>query len=100
MVRLGADPTTGKDVYVPLGEVPPMVHSNDLILGGWDISGIPLEKAMAHAQVLNWDLQRQVAPYMAEMGAPLPLMFYPGYIAANQGARGQRHPWLQQECSC
>ena len=38
-VRLGVDPSTGKDVYVPISDVLPMVHPNDLVLGGWDISG-------------------------------------------------------------
>ena len=55
-VRLGGDPTTGKDVYVPIGEVLPMVHPNDLVLGGWDISGVTMDKAMHRAQVLDWDL--------------------------------------------
>ena len=86
-VRLGGDPTTGKDVYVPIGEVLPMVHPNDLVLGGWDISGVTMDKAMHRAQVLDWDLQRQVAPHMAALGAPLPSIYYPDYIAANQETR-------------
>ena len=86
-VRLGENPATGKDVYVPLGDVLPMVHPNDLVLGGWDISGYPLDKAMARAQVLPWDLQRQVAPHMAALGAPLPSIYYPDFIAANQEER-------------
>ena len=86
-VSIGTDPATGKSVYVPLGEVLPMVHPNDLVLGGWDISGLPMDKAMARAEVLPWDLQRQVAPYMAELGSPLPSIYYPDYIAANQEAR-------------
>ncbi|KAL5531856.1 INO1_3 [Sanghuangporus sanghuang] len=86
-VSIGTNPETGKDVYVPLGDVLPMVHPNDLVLGGWDISGLPMDKAMARAEVLPWDLQRQVAPYMAELGSPLPSIYYPDYIAANQEAR-------------
>ncbi|KAF8529858.1 Myo-inositol-1-phosphate synthase [Gautieria morchelliformis] len=86
-VRLGSDPTTGKDVHVPISDVLPMVHPNDLVLGGWDISGIPMDKAMARAQVLDWDLQRQVAPLMALIGTPLPSVYYPTFIAANQSAR-------------
>lgn len=85
-VRLGSD-AAGKDVHVPIGEVLPMVHPNDLVLGGWDISGAPMDKAMYRAQVLDYDLQRQVAPYMAEIGAPLPSIYYPDFIAANQEAR-------------
>lgn len=86
-VRLGSNPETGKDVYVPIGDVLPMVHPNDLVLGGWDISGLPMDKAMFRAQVLDWDLQRQVAPHMAGLGTPLPSIYYPDYIAANQEAR-------------
>jgi myo-inositol-1-phosphate synthase len=86
-VSIGSNPETGKNVYVPIGEVLPMVHPNDLVLGGWDISGMPMDKAMARAEVLPWDLQRQVAPYMAELGSPLPSLYYPDYIAANQEAR-------------
>ena len=86
-VRLGADPSTGKDIHVPVCDVLPMVHPNDLVLGGWDISGLTMDKAMERAQVLEYDLQRQVAPYMREMGAPLPSVYYADYIAANQAER-------------
>ena len=86
-VRLGSDPATGKDVHVPVSDVLPMAHPNDLVLGGWDISGFPMDKAMARAQVLDWDLQRQVAPLMALIGKPLPSIYYPSFIAANQSAR-------------
>ena len=54
-VRLGVDPATGKDVYVPISDVLPMVHPNDLVLGGWDISGARMDDAMKRAQVLDWD---------------------------------------------
>ncbi|KAI0000978.1 inositol-3-phosphate synthase [Russula vinacea] len=85
-IRLGLD-ETGKDVYAPLSELLPMVHPNDLVLGGWDISGAPLDAAMKRAAVLEWDLQRQVAPHMKQLGAPLPSIYYPDYIAANQEER-------------
>lgn len=86
-VRLGSNPSTGKDVHVPISDVLPMVHPNDLVLGGWDISGFSMDQAMARAQVLDWDLQRQVAPLMALIGKPLPSIYYPSFIAANQSAR-------------
>ncbi|KAG6816597.1 hypothetical protein H0H87_004823, partial [Tephrocybe sp. NHM501043] len=86
-VRIGTEPTTGNDVHVPVSDVLPMVHPNDLVLGGWDISGLPMDKAMERAQVLDYDLQRQVAPHMAALGAPLPSIYYPDFIAANQEAR-------------
>ncbi|KAJ3873923.1 hypothetical protein F5051DRAFT_109271 [Lentinula edodes] len=86
-VRIGTEASTGKDVHVPVSDVLPMVHPNDLVLGGWDISGVPLEKAMQRAQVLDYDLQRQVAPHMALLGKPLPSIYYPDFIAANQETR-------------
>ena len=86
-IRLGVDPITDKDVNVPLGDVLPMVHPNDLVLGGWDISGLPLDKAMARAEVLPWDLQHQLAGHMANLAKPLPSIYYPDFIAANQEAR-------------
>lgn len=85
-IRLGLD-ATGKDVYAPLSDLMPMVHPNDLVLGGWDISGLPLDAAMKRAAVLEWDLQRQVAPYMKQLSTPLPSIYYPDYIAANQEER-------------
>lgn len=86
-VRLGSDPSTGKDIHVPVSDVLPMVHPNDLVLGGWDISGARMDEAMKRAQVLDWDLQRQVVPHMAALGKPLPSIYYPDFIAANQEAR-------------
>ncbi|EST08351.1 Myo-inositol-1-phosphate synthase, GAPDH-like protein [Kalmanozyma brasiliensis GHG001] len=85
-IRLGTDPATGKDVWVPFSNVLPMVHPNDLVLGGWDISGLPMDQAMTRAKVLDYDLQRQVAPYMAEM-KPLASVYYPDFIAQNQEER-------------
>lgn len=86
-VRIGTEPGSGKEVHVPISDVLPMVHPNDLVLGGWDISGVPMDKAMERACVLDYDLQRQVAPHMALLGRPLPSIYYPDFIAANQEAR-------------
>lgn len=86
-VKIGTEPTTGKDVHVPICDVLPMVHPNDLVLGGWDISGEPLDKAMQRAKVLDYDLQRQVAPHMSLLGKPLPSIYHPDFIAANQEER-------------
>ena len=86
-VRIGTEPGSGNEVHVPVSDILPMVHPNDLVLGGWDISAVPLDKAMQRAQVLDYDLQRQVAPHMAYLGKPLPSIYYPDFIAANQEAR-------------
>jgi myo-inositol-1-phosphate synthase len=86
-VQIGTDPLTKQEVHIPIADVLPMVHPNDLVLGGWDISGLSMDQAMKRAQVLDYDLQRQVAPYMAELEKPLPSIYYPDFIAANQEAR-------------
>lgn len=85
-IRLGHDANNGKDVYVPFGSVLPMVHPNDLVLGGWDISGMKIDAATARAKVLDYDLQRQLVPYTKDM-KPLRSIYYPDFIAANQGER-------------
>jgi myo-inositol-1-phosphate synthase len=84
-MKVGID-DTGADVYVPLNQVLPMVHPNDLVLGGWDISSLNLAEAMARAKVLEYDIQRQVAPYLKAY-KPLPSIYYPHFIAANQSDR-------------
>jgi myo-inositol-1-phosphate synthase len=81
MGRLGDE-----EVHVPFGKILPMVHPNDIVLGGWDISGASMAEAMARSKVLDYDLQRQVAPLMRDM-VPLPSIYEPSYIAANQEAR-------------
>lgn len=85
-VRLGVNAETGADVNVPFSDLVPMVHPNDIVLGGWDISSFTLDRAMSRAQVLEYDLQRQLAPYMSEL-KPLPSIYYPSWINANQTAR-------------
>ena len=49
-VRLGLD-ANNKDIYAPLADLLPMVHPNDLVLGGWDISGVRMDDAMKRAKV-------------------------------------------------
>jgi len=83
-VRLGS--SGGRDVYVPFNSLLPMVHPNDLVLGGWDISSMNLADAMVRAQVLDYDLQRQLYPLMKDF-VPLPSVYYPDFIAANQSDR-------------
>ncbi|GAA5859348.1 hypothetical protein JCM1840_004574 [Sporobolomyces johnsonii] len=84
-MRLGVD-ENGNDVNVPISDMLPMVHPNDLVIGGWDISSLPLDAAMRRACVLDYDLQRQLAPLMKEY-KPLPSIYYPTFINANQEDR-------------
>jgi len=84
-VRLGFD-DKGEEVYVPLKSLVPMVEPNNIVFGGWDISGMNMADGMKRAKVLPYDLQRQLVPYMREM-KPLPSVYIPDFIAANQSSR-------------
>ena len=41
----------GEEAWAPFSSLLPMVHPNDLVLGGWDISSLNLAEAMERAQV-------------------------------------------------
>lgn len=85
-MKLGTDAKTHADVNIPFHDVLPMVHPNDLVLGGWDISGMDLARAMDRAAVLEPTLKMLVKEEMAAM-KPLPSIYYPDFIAANQEDR-------------
>lgn len=85
-MKLGTNAKTAKDVNIPFHDVLPMVHPNDLAIGGWDISGMNLSDAMDRAGVLEPTLKAQIKKQMAEM-VPLPSIYYPDFIAANQEER-------------
>lgn len=85
-MKLGTDAKTNMDVNIPFHDVLPMVHPNDLVIGGWDISSLDLSLAMDRAGVLEPTLKALVRKEMAEM-KPLPSIYYPDFIAANQEDR-------------
>lgn len=64
----------------------PMVEPNDIVFGGWDINSADLAEAMERGKVLDWDLQRQLIPYMKNI-KPLPSIYIADFIAANQKDR-------------
>lgn len=89
--RLGST-AEGKDYYVAFKDLLPMVNPNDLVIGGWDINGADIAEAMERAEVLEYDLQRQLVPYLREQ-VPLASIYYPDFIAANQSERANNiHP--------
>jgi myo-inositol-1-phosphate synthase len=45
-----------EEIYVPLGDVLPMVNPCDVVIGGWDISSMNLAAAMSRASVFEYDL--------------------------------------------
>lgn len=83
-IRVGS--FNGEEIYAPFKSLLPMVNPDDVVLGGWDISDMNLADAMARAKVLDIDLQKQLRPYMESM-IPLPGIYDPDFIAANQGSR-------------
>ncbi|KAK0616020.1 myo-inositol-1-phosphate synthase [Bombardia bombarda] len=101
-MKLGTDAKTAKDVNIPFHDVLPMVHPNDLVIGGWDISKLDLAASMDRAAVLEPTLKAMVRKEMAEM-APLPSIYYPDFIAANQEDRadnlipGSKASWAHVE---
>jgi myo-inositol-1-phosphate synthase len=101
-VKLGSDAQTGEEINIPFRDLLPMVHPNDLVIGGWDISSLDIAAAMDRAQVLDPTLKALVRKEMAEM-KPLPSIYYPDFIAANQEDRadnvieGTKASWAHVE---
>ncbi|KAI0156765.1 myo-inositol-phosphate synthase [Xylariaceae sp. FL1272] len=85
-MKLGTDAQTMQDVNIPFHDVLPLVHPNDLVIGGWDISSMNMAAAMDRAAVLEPTLKAQVKKEMTQM-VPLPSIYYPDFIAANQEDR-------------
>lgn len=94
-VRLGID-EKGSDVFVTMSKLLPMVHPDDLVIDGWDISPMNLADAMVRAKVIDYDLQQKLRKEMSTM-RPRPAIYDPDFIAANQVdravhlIRGTRH---------
>ncbi|KAK6451789.1 hypothetical protein ACSS6W_006492 [Trichoderma asperelloides] len=85
-VKLGTDAKTNQEINIPFHSLLPMVHPNDLVIGGWDISSMDLAQAMDRAKVLEPALKAHVRKEMAGL-TPLPSIYYPDFIAANQEDR-------------
>lgn len=95
-IRIGTS-ADGKNVHIPFKNILPMVDPNNLVIGGWDISKTNMADAMKRAEVLEWDLQRQLIPHMKDI-VPLPSVYYPEFIAANQEERADNViPGTKQE---
>ncbi|XP_066584043.1 inositol-3-phosphate synthase 1-A [Prorops nasuta] len=83
-VRLGSE--NGKDVHIPMSDMLPTVHPNDIQIDGWDISDLNLYNAMQRAKVLDINLQKQLQSHMENM-QPRKSIYYSDFIAANQEKR-------------
>ena len=85
-IKLGTEAETGRDINIPFSHILPMAHPNDFVIGGWDISSVNLADAMDRAAVLEPALKSQIRKEMSNM-KPLPSIYYPDFIAANQEKR-------------
>lgn len=63
-----------------------MVHPDDIVIDGWDISGMNIAEAMERAMVLEPALQQQLKPHLS-CWKPRPSIYNPSFIAANQANR-------------
>lgn len=63
-----------------------MYNPEDLVIGGWDICGDNMYDATVKANVIDYDLLRQLEPYLSSF-VPLPSIYNPDFIATNQGSR-------------
>ena len=64
----------------------PVVNPNEIEWGGWDISSMNLGDAMKRSKVLDVDLQKKLYSHLQKIN-PLPSMYFPDFIAANQAER-------------
>lgn len=69
-----------------MNKILPLVNPDDLVIGGWDISALPMSEAMKRAEVLDYNLIENLQPHMKDM-VPLPAIYYPDFIASNQETR-------------
>jgi myo-inositol-1-phosphate synthase len=84
-IRLGTN-ASGEAVYIPFKNILPTANPNDIVIGGWDICSDNLAVAMSKAKVIDYDLQKSLAPMM-EGSVPLPSIYYKDFIADNQSER-------------
>jgi myo-inositol-1-phosphate synthase len=84
-VHLGQD-EHGIDVFVPLHALVPLVHPNQIVLGGWDISSANLADALERAKVLDADLRHRLRPFLEQL-KPWRAAYDQNFIAQNQHSR-------------
>jgi len=84
-VKLGND-ARGNSVFTPMKNMLPMIDPSQVVWGGWDINSMNLGDALRRSKVLDWDLQQKLYPLMKDI-KPLPSIYFPDFIAANQNER-------------
>ena len=46
-----------EEVFAPLKDILPLVEPTEVVVSGWDISGLNLYESMRRAKVVDFDLQ-------------------------------------------
>lgn len=87
-VLIGSDENL-KDIYLPMKDVVPMVDSDNIVVGGWDISSLNIGESMKRAKVLDVNLQDMLYEKMSKL-KPRPSIYDPTFIAANQVSDGSQ----------
>ena len=77
---------SGKEIFLPLKDLLPMVAPNDIVFDGWDISSMNLGEAMKRAQVFEVPLQTLLYPHLEKL-KPRPSIFSLDFVAPNQAER-------------
>lgn len=75
-----------RDVFKVVKDLVPLVSTENLVVSGWDISGMNLYDACYRAKVLEPTLIEQLKEEL-ESQVPLSAVFNPNYIASNQADR-------------
>eukprot|EP01083_Nonionella_stella_P047792 127932_1 len=75
-----------QQVYVPLKSLVPFADPNDIVIDGWDINNLSLDKATERACVFEYELQQKLSSYLKDK-KPMKSIYYPDFIAANQTER-------------
>jgi myo-inositol-1-phosphate synthase len=75
-----------EEIYLPLNQLLPLVNPNDIVISGWDISKLNIAESMKRAKVFDYNLQEKLYSMTKDMH-PLPSIYYPDFIAANQEDR-------------
>ncbi|CAG7831022.1 unnamed protein product, partial [Allacma fusca] len=97
---IGRD-ASGKEIFVPVKDLIPLVDPLQVELDGWDISSMNLGDGLERAAVFEYELQQKLKPLMKEY-IPRKAAFSQDFIAANQADRadnimgGAKSEQLQQ----
>jgi len=82
---LGCD-ASGRQIVCAFKDLVPMVNPNDMIVGGWDISGADMYEAARRSHVLEPALLSQLEGELRAM-KPMPGAFDLSFVAPNQKER-------------